>query len=281
MIVIPPGFQSTIDRGGRAPVAVLVDGSDTTSARMGEAYAIAINQRYGANVVASWAASRGIDASAGGRLDPRVRTWYNPDRISSIFLIPGLVVVIIMIVTVQQTAVSLVRERDLHTQEQLVVSPLSHTELAIGKLLPWTLLAFAEITVIVGLGMVLFGVPLRGSLPLLAVASVVFVFACLAMGLIVSAVTPSMETANVVAMMLAFLPGLLLSGLAFPLSSVPAVLRAVSYLFPGRYMVSISRTVFLKGAGFETAWPDLLQLCCYAAVVLALAVRLYARKVRR
>ncbi len=280
VIVIPPGFQADLDAGRRPQVAILVDGSDPNSARIGEAYAIALNQLYGRQLIAAWADVRGVSLSASGSLEPRVRTWYNPDLKSSIFLIPGLVVVILMIVTVQQTAVSLVRERDLHTQEQLVVSPLSHLELVVGKLLPWTLLGFGEMVVTTGLGMLVFGVPLRGSILLLATGSVVFVFSCLAIGLIISTVTPSMETANVVALMLAFLPGLLLSGLAFPLDSIPRVLQVITYLFPGRYMVTISRGVFLKGVGFAQMWPVLLELTGYALVLLILATRLYARKVR-
>ena len=280
VIVVPPGFQDTLDAGGRPPVSVLVDGSDPNSARIGQAYAIALNQRYGRQAVAAWADARGMDLPS-GTLEPRVRTWYNPESRSSVFLIPGLVVVILMIVTVQQTAVSLVRERDLHTAEQLVVSPLSHLELVVGKLLPWTLLGFAEMVVTTGLGMLIFGVPLRGSLALLTLASVIFVFACLAMGLIISTLTPSMETANVVALMVAFLPGLLLSGMAFPLNSIPTALQVVTYLFPGRYMVEISRGVFLKGMGFAEAGPVLLQLAGYALVLLTVAVRLYARQVRR
>lgn len=281
VIVIPPGFQQTLDGGGKPQVAVLVDGSDPNSARMAQAYAIALNRQYGARATATWADARGLDLSATGTLDPRIRTWYNPESNSSIFLIPGLVVVILMIVTVQQTAVTLVRERDLHTHEQLVVSPLSHLELVVGKLLPWTLLGFAEIVVTTALGMALFGLPLRGSVLLLAVGSVLFVFACLAIGLIISSITPSMETANVMALMIAFLPGLLLSGLAFPLSAIPRWLQVVTYLFPGRYMVDIARGVFLKGVGFTDAWPLLAQLTAYTLVVLVIAVRLYARGVRR
>ncbi len=227
-----------------------------------------------------WAEKQGIDLSAAGGLDPRVRTWFNPDRQSSIFLIPGLVAVILMIVCVQQTAVTVVRERDLHTAEQMVVSPVTHTELIVGKLLPWTILAFFDMGMVIAVGMLVFGVPLRGSVVLLLVASLLFVFASLAMGVIVSTIAPSMETANVMALMLAFLPGLLLSGLAFPLASIPVVLQWVSSVFPARYMVDISRGVFLKGAGFSDEWPQLGSLALYTVVALFLAVRLYARKVR-
>jgi len=283
-VVVPAGFQRAQDAGLRADVQVLVDGGEPTSARMGEAYALALNQRYNATSFASWVArtpGASVDAPTTGVLEPRVRTWYNPDRLSSVFLIPGLVVVIIMIVTVQQTAVTIVRERDQHTAEQMLVSPLSHTELVVGKLLPWTVLAFVDMAIVVGLGMGLFELPMRGSWAVLAAGSVLFVFASLAIGLIISSVTPSPETANIAAIMVAFLPSFLLSGFAFPIASMPPVLQAVTYAFPAREMVTISRGVFLKGAGLADVWTELLQLTAYAVVAVGVAVRLYGRRARR
>lgn len=281
VVVVQPGFARTIDAGQRAEVGVLIDGSEPNAARVGEAYSLALNQFYSQRIAAQWADRQGLDLSAAGRLEPRLRTWYNPERSSSIFLIPGLMVVIIMIVTVQQTAVSLVRERDLHTQEQLLVSPLRQVELMVGKLLPWTLLAFADMIAIAVLGLTVFGVPLRGSVPVLAGASVLFVFCSLGLGLLVSAVAPSLETANVVGLLLSFLPAFLLSGFAFPLESVPVALQVLSCAFPARFMVSVSRAVFLKGAGLAEVWPDVAALGAYAVVVLAASTALYARRSRR
>lgn len=280
VVVVPAGFGEDLARGQAAEVSVYVDGGETNSARIGQAYVQALNQVYSAQVTAAWADTQGLDLSAAGRVDPRLRTWYNPDRNSSIFLIPGLMVVIIMIVTVQQTAVSLVRERVQGTQEQMTVSPLRTLELMVGKLLPWTLLAFLDVGVITVLGVVLFEVPLRGSLALLGVSAAVFVFASLGLGLIVSALAPSLETGNLIAMLLAFLPAFLLSGFAFPLESIPEVLQWISYAFPARYMVDISRAVFLKGAGFGDVGGNLLQLSLYAIAVLGIATVLYRRRAK-
>ncbi len=280
-VVVPPGFGRSIARGEKATVAVLVDGSEPNSAQLGQAYAVALNQAYGQNILADWADRQGIDISGIGRLEPRIRTWYNPERRSSDFLIPGLMVVIIMIVTVQQTAVTLVRERDQGTQEQMLVSPLHQWELMIGKLMPWTILAFADMIAITAVGMLVFGVPLRGSVPFLMAASVVFVFAALGLGLIISAVAPSLESANITALLISFLPAFILSGFAFPLESIPAFLRGVSYLFPGRYMIVIARGVFLKGAGFAELWQQLAQLALYSVIVIGIASVLYGRRARR
>jgi len=279
-VVVPSGFARAIAAGEKAPVAVLVDGSEPNSAQLGQAYAVALNQRYGQQILADWADRQGLDLTRVGRLEPRVRTWYNPERRSSDFLIPGLMVVIIMIVTVQQTAVTLVRERDQGTQEQMMVSPLRQWELMVGKLLPWTFLAFVDMVAIAAVGMVVFRVPLRGSVPFLAVSSAVFVFSALGLGLIISSLAPSLESANITALMISFLPAFILSGFAFPLETIPPFLQWVSYAFPGRYMMVISRGVFLKGAGFAELWQQLAQLLAYATAVILIASGLYGRRAR-
>lgn len=280
-VVIEAGFGQQLASGGRGQVAVLVDGSEPTSARISQAYSVAANQLYNQQLTRQWADEQGLDLSSLGALEPRVRTWYNPERRSSDFLIPGLMVVIIAIVTVQQTAVTLVRERDLGTEEQLEVSPLRKVELMVAKLLPWTAIAFLDVAVIIWLGRWLFGVPLRGDLGALALGSVLFVFAALGLGLLVSAIAPTTDTANILALLIAFLPSFLLSGLAFALDQIPAVLQWLSYAFPARYMVTISRVVFLKGGGFTEVWPELLALAGYATVMIAISSALHGRRARQ
>jgi ABC-2 type transport system permease protein len=277
-VIVPSGFARSLDAGEKAQVAVLTDGSEPNSAQLARAYATALNATYGQQVLIAWADRQGLDPARAGSIEPRLRTWYNPEGRSSNFLIPGLMVVIIMIVTVQQTAVTLVREREQGTAEQMMVSPLRRGELMIGKLLPWTLLAFADMLVIALISIWVFGLPLRGSAGFLAASSVVFVFAALGLGLIISAVAPSLETANISGLLIAFLPAFLLSGFAFPLDSIPVPLQWLSYAFPGRYMVAITRGVFLKGAGFPELWPQLAALAGYALIVLLASSVLYRRR---
>lgn len=279
-VVVPAGFGRELAAGEHASVAVYLDGSEPTAARVGQAFATALNQAYGQQVAIDWADTQGLDVTSAGQLEPRVRTWYNPERRSSDFLIPGLMVVIIMVVAVQQTAVSLVREREQGTDEQLAISPLTGWETMIGKLAPWTLLAFAELAAITAVGLWFFDLPLRGSLGVLALGAALFVFCSLGLGLVISAVAPSLESANMLGLLLSILPAFILSGFAFPLSSIPVVLQGVSWLFPARFMVTISRGVFLKGAGVAELWPELAALTGYAVVVIAVAVLLSARRRR-
>lgn len=279
-IIVPPGFARALASDEKAQVAILIDGGEPNSAQLGQAYAQALNQFGDREILTEWAERTGLDTTRFGQLEPRLRTWYNPERRSADFLIPGLMVVIVMIVTMQQTAVTLVRERDLGTQEQMLVSPMRHAELMVGKLLPWTIIGVVDMAAITLLAVAVFGVPLRGDILLLSVASVLFVFCALALGLIVSAVSPTPESANITALLLAFLPGFMLSGFAFPLETIPVPLQIVSYLFPGRYMVVVTRGVFLKGASFPELWPALVALVVYAVVALTAASILYGRRER-
>jgi ABC-2 type transport system permease protein len=276
-IVIAEGFSRELNGAGAARATVLIDGSEPNSAELGRTYALALNSVFGRRVLTTWASARGLSPPAVGALDPRVRTWYNPQRSSADFLVPGLMVVIIMIVTVQQTAVTLVKERDSGTLEQLLVSPLRQGELVVGKVLPWAMLGFLDTIGITLAAMYIFGVPLRGDAAVLAVATFAFVLCCLSIGMVISAVAPSTESANLTALLVSFLPGFMLSGMAFPLDSIPRFLQVVSYLFPGRYMVEISRGVFLRGAGWTELGILVLELFVYAAIGLTLATLLNRR----
>jgi ABC-2 type transport system permease protein len=279
-IMVAPGFSSAIERGDKGEVSVLIDGSEPNAAQLGQTYTIALNGRLDRDMAVSWLERQAVDVSQVGGLNPVVRTWYNPERRSADFLIPGLLVVIIMIVTTQQTAVTLVKERDQGTFEQILVSPIRRGELMVGKIAPWVILAFVDMIVVTLVGVFVFGVPLRGDVFVLLVATGLFVLCALSIGLVVSARAPSLEVANITALLISFLPGFMLSDFAFPLESVPRFLQWVSYLFPGRYMVTITRSVFLKGAGFDVLWPQLASLGLYAFVGLTLASLLYSRRMR-
>jgi ABC-2 type transport system permease protein len=276
-VVVPPGFGRVLAEAGKPSVQILLDGSEPNSAQLGQTYAKALTATLSQRVTVTWAQQRGLDTAAVGQLAPRLRTWYNPERKSADFLIPGLMVVIIMIVTVQQTAVTLVREKDQGTYEQLVVSPIRRGEIMVGKVAPWVALGLIDVVVITVVGVLVFGVPLRGSIFALAMASFLFVLCCLSLGLIISSRAPSLEAANFLGLMVAFLPGFMLSGFAFPLNSIPVFLQWVSYLFPARYMTVITRAVFLKGAGVSVLWPEMLALAVYAVIGLTIASLLWAR----
>jgi ABC-2 type transport system permease protein len=277
-IIVAPGFADEIASGRKGRVAVLVDGSEPNSAVLGQAYAIALNNVLSRQTLVTWAADRGSSLSGVGQLEPRIRDWYNPGRRSADFLVPALMVVIIMIVTVQQTSVTLVRERESGTMEQMLQSPLRQGELIVGKVAPWALLAFVDTVGIIVAAILVFQIPLRGDLTVLAAGMFLFILCCLSLGLIISAASPSIESANIIALLVAFLPGFMLSGLAFPLASIPPVLQFVSILFPARYMVEIARGTFLRGTSWDALGIQVLWLAIYAVIGLSLASVLNRRK---
>lgn len=277
-IVVQHGFADATAGGGTAAVSVLVDGSEPNSAQLGQTYAVALNNTLGQRALAAWAADQGLGSLHVGTLQPQIRTWYNPERRSADFLIPGLMIVIIMIVTIQQTSVTLVKERENGTLEQLLESPLTHTELILGKVLPWATLGVVDTVLITAISMVVFGIPLRGDVSVLAVGIGLFILCALSLGLVISAVAPSLESANIAALLLSFLPGFMLSGMAFPLESIPWPLQVVSYLFPARYMVDISRGVFLRGSSWASLAPQVLSLTVYAVIALTIATLLNRRQ---
>jgi ABC-2 type transport system permease protein len=275
-IVIGKGFGTALAEGRATSAAVLLDGSEPNSAELGRTYALALNSVVDKRVLTTWAANRGSPMSF-GQLEPRVRAWYNPERSSADFLIPGLMVVIIMIVTVQQTAVTIVKERESGTLEQIMVSPVHKSELILGKVIPWVALGFVDTVAITAVSLLIFHVPLRGDVVLLAVSMFLFVLCSLSIGLLISAIAPSIESANMIGLIISFLPGFMLSGMAFRLASIPLVLQAVSFAFPARYMVDISRGVFLRGAGWPILWPQVVALALYAVIGLGLATILNQR----
>jgi len=277
-IVIASGFEAEQAAGRKGEVLVLLDGSEPTGAQLGQAYVGALNATINQKVAFAWAEKQGADLSAVGRFEPRLRTWYNPEGSSTAFLVPGLLVVIVMIVTVQQTAVTLVKERDQGTYQQMTVSPLRRWELMVGKMAPWAVLGFVDTIAITLAAVFVFRVPLRGDLLLLGVSMLLFIACSLGIGLIISARAESAESANIIALLISFLPAFMLSGFAFPLDSIPRFLELVSYIFPGRYMIAISRGVFLKNAGWDVLWPQVAALAVYALVTVLIASRLYGRR---
>lgn len=279
-VVIARGFGDTVAGGGKGRVAVLLDGSEPNSAQLGQSYANAISRIWGGQVAAVGLERQGVSAGRFGGVEPHIRMWYNPEAKSSAFLVPGLIIVIIMIVTVLQTATSLVREEDSGTLEQLLVSPLKRWELVVGKVSPWIALVAIDVVVITAFAVFVIGIPFRGSLILFGVGSALFLLCCLALGIFISAIASSVEVANQIAIIISFLPAFMLSGFVFPLANIPVLLQWVSYLFPARYMIVISRAEFLKGTGFNILWPEFAALAVYAVVALALATVAYRNKLR-
>ncbi len=271
-IVIPKGFEKKIDSDDKATVQVLVDGSDPNFARVGVAYSSMIISRFSTKVTTESLYRRGIVIRQGiPPIDAQVRVWYNPDLRSVNYIVPGLMALIMMTVTTINISVALVREKERGTLENLIISPVRSGQLIIGKIIPYVIIAFFEAALITGVGTLWFNVPMQGSLLLLFGCLVIYVTGTLGMGLLISAVTDSQQVASFGAFMATFLPAFLLSGFVFPISSMPWVLRLISYLVPARYFLVVIRGIFLKGVGAGVLWPDIVALIIFATLMVTLA----------
>jgi ABC-2 type transport system permease protein len=279
IVVVGPGFSTDIAAGRKGQVAVLIDGSDPNAAQRAQGISTGLTQIFGARIQAEYLQVRGVDVSTIGGIEQHLMTWYNPEGRSQFFLIPGLIVILIMGTSIQQTSIALVKEKELGTMEQLVASPIKRLELMIGKVLPWAILAVADVVAITLFGVLVFQIPFRGSLLLFALASLLFVLGNLGLGLWISSFASTITTATQISALLSFLPGFMLSGFIFSIRNMPPVLQAFTYIFPARYYMTINRTLFLKGSGLDVLWPEFAALAAYAALTMLLSAMTYKKRV--
>lgn len=274
-LVIPDDFSKNLGIGKPAQIQLLIDGSDSNTA--------AISQGYAEGVIASF--SRNVTAEAmrrsppSGGVEARVRVWYNPDLLSGNFIVPGLIAVILMIIAANLGSLTIAREWENGTMEQLLSTPLRPTEIALGKLSAYFFIGIADMIMCMLMGMYLFDVPLKGSVTLLMVSSCVFLFGALGLGIMISAMNRSQLTAYQMGTLTSFLPAFLLSGFIYSIGNMPRIIQAVALFVPARYFMNIARGVFLKGIGLRVLWFDFLLLVVYGGVVFYFAQRKLRQKV--
>lgn len=272
-LVIPPDFAVRLGGGRPAPVQAIVDGADANTAGIVLGYTQAVVAAHHAQITLE-AARRAGGAAPVPAVDLRPRVWFNADLESRNFIVPGIMAVIMGLIAALLTALTVAREWERGTMEQLITTPVRPAEIILGKLLPYAVIGLANMAMAVLMTVFLFDVPLRGSVTLLFSAGLVFVVGTLAQGLFISALARQQLLASQLAMVSTFLPAFLLSGFAFAIANMPAPVRAISHLVPARYFVSLVKGVFLRGTGLETLARDALLLVVFAVALLALAIRL-------
>jgi len=277
-IVIPPDYSRGLQSGRIADVQLLFDGSDSNTAAIAKGYADGVVQQYAGQVrLEAQTARAGKVPSAGVSIDTRV--WYNPDMLSRNFIVPGLIAVIMMIITGNLSSLTIAREWENGTMEQLLSTPVRPVELALGKLSAYFLVGLLDTLICLFMGAFVFDVPFKGSLLLLMISSFVFLFGALSTGILISASTRTQLVAYQLGVMTSFLPGFLLSGFIYAISSMPVIIQTVSLFVSARYYINIIKGVFLKGTGLELLWSDLLLLCGYGALMFFFAARKLRQKV--
>jgi ABC-2 type transport system permease protein len=266
-IIIPAGYAADLAAGRRAEIAFVIDGSDPTIAGTALAAATLIGQARSTGVVMERLAARGQARLFEPALEVHTQVWYNPDLVSAYYMVPALIGTILQMLTTVLTATAIVRERERGTIEQLIVTPIRSWELITGKLAPYILIAFIDTILILVIGMVVFHVPLNGSLALLMVLSGLFLMSTLGLGLFFSTIASTQQEAMLSAWF-TMLPSIFLSGFFFPLAAMPPVLQAISYLIPLRYYLIIVRGIIIKGVGADALWPEIIALAVMAVVIM-------------
>ena len=276
-LVLPPDFAGHLAGGRAVPVQAVVDGADANTASIVLGYAQAIVAAHGQQLALDQI-RRATGTAAAPALDLRTRIWFNEDLESRNYIVPGIMAVIMGLIAALLTSLTVAREWERGTMEQLISTPVRPAELILGKLLPYCAIGLANMAIAVLMAVFVFHVPLRGSVPLLFGLGGLFIAATLAQGIFVSAVARQQLLASQLAMISTFLPAFLLSGFTFAIANMPAVIRALTHIIPARYFVAVVKGIFLRGVGLEVLWPEALFLLGFAVVVLAAAIRLTPKR---
>lgn len=260
---IPSDFSEKIRTGRNADIQVIVDGSDSNTATIALGYVSAITERYSQHI--------GARHSVPSLIDPRVRVWYNPELKSRNFIIPGLIAVIMAVIAALLTSLTVAREWERGTMEQLIATPVKTPELILGKLIPYFAIGAIDMGMSILLAIHLFKVPMTGGFLLLAAVSSVFLFGGLSLGILISIAAKSQLVASQISMVATFLPAFLLSGFMYAISNMPPPLQVITHIIPARYAVAILKGIFLKGSTFKLIVWEFLLLTVFGVAVFALA----------
>lgn len=271
-LVLPPDFDRRIATGQPAGVQAIVDGSDANTAGLVLGYTQGIASTYNQQLAVEQV-RRITGAAPAPALDLRTRVWFNPDLESRNFIVPGIMAVIMGLIAALLTSLTIAREWERGTMEQLISTPVKPAELILGKLLPYSVIGLANMVIAVLMAVWLFDVPLRGSVPLLFAVGMVFVVGTLAQGILISTVAKQQLLASQFAMISTFLPAFLLSSFAFAIANMPIPVQGITYIVPARYFVALVKGIFLRGVGLETLWGDAAFLLVFALVVTGIAIR--------
>jgi ABC-2 type transport system permease protein len=265
---IPPEYGQHIRTGRPTTVQVIADGSDASSTNVALGYAGTLIASYAREL----AASNGM-ATPTPLVGADVRVWFNPRLESRDFMIPGIVALLLLVITTNLSSMAIVREKELGTLEQLNVTPLARWELIVGKLLPYAAIGMLDVLLVVSVAVFWFEIPVRGSVVLLLGMSLVYLLSTLGLGLFVSTISSTQQQAMMTTTFFLLLPMVFLSGFVFPIENMPEWIQPITYLIPLRYFLVIVRDIFMKGVGLETFWPEALALLAWGLGILALATQ--------
>jgi ABC-2 type transport system permease protein len=270
------GFEDALNAGHSAPVQLIVDGSDSNTARIVLNYSVRIANEFSEQVLVAREARLRGRSPVISRVHLNSRAWFNDNLESRNFYVPGVISLMVMLITLLLTSMAVVREKEIGTMEQIMVTPILPREFILGKTVPFALIGLIDVVVITVVGVFWFNVPIRGSLVLLFLATGIYLMTSLGIGLLISTVSETQQQA-MLSTFLFFQPAVLLSGFMFPIANMPIVIQWLTYLNPLRYFLVILRGIFLKGVGVRVLWPQMLALLIMGVVTLWLASRRFKK----
>lgn len=276
-IIIPPDFSDNLKSGRTASVQVIVDASDSMSASSAISAAQMIGQLKSQKILL-----QKVQGYTGHvektPYDIRIRPWYNPDFVSAFYMVPGIMGVILTMTMVMITSMAIVRERERGTLEQLIVTPMKTWELMLGKILPYSIVGYVQVTVSIVAGIFVFDLPIRGSLGLLYCLTSLFIIASLAQGLLISTIAKTQMQAMQMSFFV-FLPSILLSGFMFPREAMPMFFNLLGNILPLTFYLQIMRGIILKGVGLSVVWPQVLSLTLFITIILTISIKKFQKKI--
>ncbi|MBK7379087.1 MAG: ABC transporter permease [Ignavibacteriales bacterium] len=278
-IVIPKDFEKKLNRRETVSLQTLFEGSDGNTASISLGYIQGITNRFSQKVVIETKDKYGIKIPIAGSLVPEVRVWYNPEMKTRNYMVPGIMGLILMITTLSLMSMAIVREREIGTLEQLIVTPMKKYQLLIGKLIPFTLIGFVVLFIVMLIMTQWFGIVVKGNKLYLLFTALLFVLSNLGLGLFVSTVSKTQQQAMMASVFALMMPMIYLSGFAFPIENMPQVVQYITYLIPLRYFITILRGIVLKGIGFSSLWLETLILFGMGAALLIMSSFRFSKKI--
>lgn len=271
-LVIPPGFNRAVLAGEQPAIQVLIDGTDSNTASIARSYFLNILNSFMQQKVNIRLKKAGINPELQQPIDFKTRVYYNPELKSIYYMVPAVTVLVLLIITTMMTALSIVKEKELGTIEQIMVTPVKPWEFIVGKLLPFPVIGMLDALLVVAVGSIWFSVPIKGSLLLLFGSTLLFLLTTLGMGLLISSVSSTQQQAMLTTIFF-LLPNILLSGFIFPIANMPKVFQWITVIVPGRYFIEIIRGIYLKGIGITYLYPQMVILLVIGALILTYSIK--------
>jgi len=289
-IEIPIDFERKLRKGAPSSAQFIVDGTESNSATIALNYARIISEKFSSKLIiekidlpsfnaGDFLSSFRRNIGQTFLVENQTRLWYNPNLSSADFMVPGVICMLLLIVTTNLTAISIIKEKEIGTMEQLLVTPIKPSELIVGKLIPFTLIGFIDVIFILIIGYLIFHIPVKGSLVLLLVLSLFYLFSTLGLGIVISTIVQTQEQSMIITFLIVLTMNIL-SGIIFPIANMPQVIQFLSYLMPIRYFAIIVRGILLRGIGIEILWPQVLALTLLGVLTLALSINRLRKRIQ-